>query len=122
MRFAEARAAVSTARADFGKAWPQATRMLDALRVVGRAFSLWWGELLLLTVLNLAWLVLQIPIVTGPPATAAIYAIARRIADGELVGAKDAWLSLRQMFWPAWGWGLLNGIMAVVIVSNFAAY
>jgi uncharacterized membrane protein YesL len=96
--------------------------MLDALRVVGRAFSLWWHELLLLSVLNLAWLALQIPIVTGPPATAAMYAIARRIADGELVGARDAWLALRQMFWPAWGWGLLNGIMAVVIVSNFAAY
>jgi uncharacterized membrane protein YesL len=96
--------------------------MLDALRVVGRAFSLWWHELLLLSVLNLAWLALQIPIITGPPATAAMYAIARRIADGELVGARDAWLALRQMFWPAWGWGLLNGIMAVVIVSNFAAY
>jgi len=96
--------------------------MLDALRVVGRAFSLWWHELLLLTVLNLAWLALQIPIVTGPPATAAMYAIARRVADGATVGPKDAWFALRQMFWPAWGWGLLNGILAVVVVSNFAAY
>jgi uncharacterized membrane protein YesL len=96
--------------------------MLDALRVVGRAFGLWWHELLLLSVLNLAWLALQIPIVTGPPATAAMYAMARRIADGEMVGPKDAWLALRQLFWPAWGWGLLNGIMAVVIISNFAAY
>jgi len=96
--------------------------MLDALRVVGRAFSLWWHTIFLLSLLNLAWLALQIPIVTGPPATAAMYALARRITDGETVGPKDAWLALRQMFWPAWGWALLNGLIAVVVVSNFAVY
>jgi uncharacterized membrane protein YesL len=96
--------------------------MFEALRVVGRAFGLWWRELLLLTVFNLAWLALQIPIVTGPAATAAMYVLARRIADGELIGLRDAWLSLRQMFWPALGWGVLNLVMAAVVSFNFAVY
>jgi uncharacterized membrane protein YesL len=96
--------------------------MFEALRVFGRAFGLWWHELLLFSVLNLAWLALQIPIVTGPPATAAMYVMARRVADGEIVGVRDAWLALRQTFWAAWGWGALNGVIAVVVAVNFMVY
>ncbi len=96
--------------------------MIEALRVVGRAFRLWWGEMLLLTALNLAWLALQVPIVTGPAATAAMYAVARRIADGESVGPRQAWQALRQMARPALGWGAVNLILAVVIGVNFAVY
>ena len=55
--------------------------MVEALNVVGRAFKAWWREWPLLMLLNLAWLALQIPIVTGPPATAAMYVMARRVAD-----------------------------------------
>src|SRR5439155_18239503 len=96
--------------------------MLEAFKVVGRAFAAWWGEWPLLMLLNLAWLALQIPIVTGPPATAAMYAMARRVADGEVVGPRQAWHSLRAMFWPAWGWGAVNLVLAVVVIGNFAAY
>ena len=32
--------------------------MLDGLRVFGRAFALWWHDVLLFSVLNLAWLAL----------------------------------------------------------------
>ena len=96
--------------------------MVEAFKVVGRAFAAWWGEWPLLMLLNLAWLALQIPIVTGPPATAAMYAMARRVADGEGVGPRQAWQSLRAMFWPAWGWGAVNLVLAVVVIGNFAAY
>src|SRR5258708_21732796 len=46
----------------------------------------------------------------------------RGMGEGDCIGPKEAWLALRQMFWPAWGWGLLIEILAVVIVSTFAAY
>lgn len=96
--------------------------MIKAAAVLGRAFRLWWGELFLLTLFNLAWLALQIPIVSGPPATAAMYVAARAVADGKLVGPRDAWRALRQLWWPAWRWGLANLILAVVLAGNFWAY
>jgi len=96
--------------------------MLEALKVVGRAFAAWWREWPLLMLLNLAWLVLQVPIITGPPATAAMYVMARRVADGELVSPKQAWQSLRDMFRPAWGWGALNAVIVIVLIGNFVAY
>jgi uncharacterized membrane protein YesL len=96
--------------------------MFEALRVVGRAFGLWWRELLLLTVFNLAWLALQVPIITGPPATAAMYVLARRLADGELIEFRHGWQALRQMLWPAWQWGALNLVIVVAVVGNFRFY
>lgn len=96
--------------------------MIQALRVVARALSLWWREFLLLTLFNLIWFTLQIPIVTGPPATAAMYAIARRVTDGELIELQQAGQALRQMLVPAWQWGAVNLLIVAAIVGNFWFY
>jgi uncharacterized membrane protein YesL len=96
--------------------------MLDALRHVGRAFSIWWTHIGEFTLLNLAWAVLQVPILTGPPATAAMYMMARRAADGELLDWRDAARAVRELWWPAWRWGLVNLVVFVVLVGNFYAY
>ena len=96
--------------------------MVRALSVTGRAVSLWWREFALLIFLNIVWLALQIPIITGPPATAAMYAIARRLANDETVGLRQAWLELRRLFVPAWKWGAINAVVAVAIVVNFWFY
>jgi uncharacterized membrane protein YesL len=96
--------------------------MLRALFIAGLALRVWWREVYLLTFFNLAWLVLQLPIVTGPPATAAMYAIARRIADDELLTPRHGWDALRHMFLPAWKWGAVNLAIVIVTVFNFWAY
>jgi uncharacterized membrane protein YesL len=96
--------------------------MREALSLILRAFKLWWSEFFLLTILNFAWLALQVPIITGPPATAAMYVIARRIADGEEGSAREAARALRQMLLPAWKWGALNLIILAAVVVNFWAY
>lgn len=96
--------------------------MLKALAVVNHLVGLWWREFILLTFFNLAWLALQVPIITGPPATAAMYILARRIADGEFVGPGDGLLALRQMFWPAWKWGMPNLVIAIIFGVNFLFY
>lgn len=96
--------------------------MIKAFYVIGRAIALWWREFILLTLFNLAWLALQVPIVTGPPATAAMYALARRVVDAEWMGPLDGWLALRQMFLPAWKWGAVNLVIGLVLVVNFLAY
>lgn len=86
-----------TATEDFAPA----VQMIKAFSVIGRTIALWWREFILLTFFNLAWLALQVPIVTGPPATAAMYALARRVVDAEWISPLDGWSALRQMFLPA---------------------
>jgi hypothetical protein len=93
--------------------------MREALSLLARAFKLWWSEFFLLTLLNLAWLALQIPIITGPPATAAMYVVARRLAAGDGADAREAARALRQMLVPAWKWGALNLVIVAAVVGNF---
>jgi len=96
--------------------------MTCAFSIIGRAFRLWWREFMLLIFFNLLWLALQIPIVTGPPATAAMYAIARQLADGELIEPRHGLQALRRMFAPAWVWGAINLLIVGVLVGNFWLY
>jgi uncharacterized membrane protein YesL len=96
--------------------------MIRAISIVGQAFRLWWSEFLLLIFFNLAWLALQIPIITGPPATAAMYAIARHVANGEFLEPRHGLDALRQMFAPAWVWGAVNLLIVGVLVGNFWLY
>jgi len=96
--------------------------VVRALSVAARAFRLWWQEMYLLIFFNLVWLTCQVLIVPGPPATAAMYLIARRVADDELIELRHGWEALRQMFLPAWKWGAVNLLMLIVLGANFVGY
>ena len=96
--------------------------MTRAFSILGQAFRLWWQEFMLLIFFNLTWLALQIPIVTGPPATAAMYVIARQLADGELIEPRHGLNALRRMFAPAWIWGALNLLIVGAVIGNFWFY
>lgn len=72
--------------------------------------------------LNILWVVLQVPLVTGPAATAVLYAIARKIYDDEVWELQELWPLLRTFFWPAWRWALPNLLLGGALVWNFYAF
>jgi hypothetical protein len=90
--------------------------------LAGRALQLWWQEMVALLLLNVAWLLLQLPVITGPPATAAVYAISQRIYNREMWSFGEAAALLRTLFWPAWRWAALNGLVILVIAVNFTSF
>lgn len=96
--------------------------MTAALSVVAAAFRHWWNGFLLLILFNIVWLLLQLPIVTGPPATAAMYCIARRMVDGDLVEPRHGSQALRQMAIPGLKWGAVNLLVVAAVTTNFWAY
>jgi hypothetical protein len=96
--------------------------MTLAFSILSRVFRLWWSEFMLLMFFNLVWLVLVILVVTGPPATAAMYVIARRLANGELVEPRHALDALRGMLGPSWVWGAINLLIVGVLLGNFWLY
>lgn len=87
-----------------------------------RAFRLWWDEWVVFLALNVAWFFLQLPIVTGPPATAALFAMVKESYDSVYWGPRDAWVAFRRLFWPAWRWGLPNLLLIAVALLNFVVY
>ena len=96
--------------------------MIQPLAVIRRAFGVWWNEWIVMITLNAAWLFLQLPVITSAPATAVVYAMAQKSYDGEYWGPRDAWDAFRRLFWPAWRWGLVNGLFLLVVAFNLLAY
>src|SRR5262245_23486016 len=96
--------------------------MIDAFKAIRRGVSGWYREPFTYVLLNLGWLILQIPIITGPAATAAMVAAAGRTLQGESISLSVVVKDGRRLFFPALKWGLLNGLIALVLAVNFTTY
>ncbi len=96
--------------------------MLFLPKTLARAIALWWREFAFLLLLNFIWLLAQVTMVFGPPTTAALAAIAGRVADGELIDFSDFWQALRANFGAAWRWGLAQWAIYGVLGYNLFAY
>ena len=95
---------------------------MNPFRILIGASRLWWREWIGMILLNILWLALQVPIVTGPPATAVLYAITRKVHDDETWEMQELWLEMRRLFWPAWRWALPNLLVGGALVWNFYAF
>jgi hypothetical protein len=96
--------------------------MIRPFPVIWRAFGVWWDQWFLLTILNVGWFVAQLFVVTGPPATAVLFAMTQRTLDGDFWDHREVGQAFRQMFWPAWRWGALNLLVVGVAAFNLLAY
>jgi hypothetical protein len=96
--------------------------MRYAFAAIARGFRLWWREPFIFILLNLGWLILHVPLITGPAATAAIYAAARQAAQGESINLRVVLNEARRLFIPALVWGLLNLLILGAVAGNFYAY
>jgi uncharacterized membrane protein YesL len=96
--------------------------MIRAFRLTGRAIALWYDELFVLMILNLAWFLLQLPIVTAPAATAAMYVVAKKVVEKDYLELRSILPDLQRMFFPGITWGFANMLVIGVIVINFITY
>ena len=90
--------------------------------VVWRALKLWWREWIGILFLNLLWVLLLLPLVTAPPATAVFFAVCKKMVDSDPWDLQDLLPLLRQLFFPAWKWALPNLLFVGVTAVNFIAY
>ncbi len=96
--------------------------MIKPFSIIIHALRLWWRDWMGMMLLNILWFALQIPIVTGPPATAVLYTIAQRTHKDEYWEMQELWPLLRELFWPAWRWALPNILFLSVMAVNLYAY
>ncbi len=91
-------------------------------RILWKALQLWWRDWIGILFLNMGWFLLQIFIVTGPPATAVFYAITQKMHDEEVWDFSDVRELFVSLFWDAWKWALPTYLMVLVVAGNFYAY
>lgn len=67
-----------------------------------------WKDLWTSLVCNTIWLLANLLIIPGPPATIALYDYANRKAHGEEPDHKDFWNSFKKSWDIGWRWGAIN--------------
>ncbi|MEN6570885.1 MAG: hypothetical protein ABFD24_03490 [Anaerolineaceae bacterium] len=94
--------------------------MKAVLKIVGESFRDLWADLWTMLASNLFWLIANVLIIPGPPATLAIVHYGNRLAHGEQADLTDLWQAFRSYWGPAWRWGAINIVVVAFLVANIA--
>lgn len=98
-------------------------RLPAFLRVFGKSAVDWYDAWLDMTVMGILWLIAQVTIILGPPATFGVYYVVNlMIRTGENRGIKGMLEGAKKYFWQSLGWGALNLLVLVIAVVNFTFY
>jgi uncharacterized membrane protein YesL len=92
--------------------------MKDVLKIIGESFRDLWADLWTMLAGNLFWLIANVLIIPGPPATMAIVYYGNRLAHGEQADLADLWQAFRSYWGAAWRWGAINILVIVFLVAN----
>lgn len=92
---------------------------MHIIAIVRSALSDLVDDLFTTLVVNLLWLLLQLPLITAVPATLALYYVANRKAHGEVTDVGDFFFAFKHTFWTAWRWGLLNLLVVFFLLGDF---
>ena len=92
-------------------------------RALQAALGAWWREIFALTGLNLLWTVAAFSIVALPPATAAMFYVARQVLGNDsFVNWQTFWQPLRRYWRAAWAWGFVFFALSGVAAANLWIY
>jgi len=94
--------------------------MRAVLQIIRDTFTDIWADLWTMLVCNLIWLIANVLIIPGPPATLALIYYGNRIAHGEVTDLSDFWKAFRSYWGPAWRWGGINLFIIVFLVVDIA--
>lgn len=95
---------------------------MSSASILAAATRRFWDEYISALVLSSVWLLAQVLVVSGPPATAALFAMSRATHDGQYWSAADAWAAFREHFWAAWRWGLPNLLVLGLGLYNLSVF
>lgn len=95
---------------------------LRPLLPVGRTIRDWWRELLIMGLASLAWFILSLTIVGGPPAGAALYTLARATALHEHPDIPLFVNALRAYFVRSWQLGAVGLLGTAVWLLDLFFY
>lgn len=77
-----------------------------------------WSDLWTMLVINLFWLLANLLVIPGPPATLALFYYTNRVAHGEVTDLTEFWRIFRHHWDVAWRWGGINaGVLLFLIVD-----
>jgi hypothetical protein len=89
------------------------------LRIIFRSLGDIWEDLFITLTCNLAWLIAQVLVVPGPPATLALFFLSNQMVQGEAVDFGDFWRAIRRYWGLGWRWGAVNLLVVLVLLGDY---
>lgn len=83
-------------------------RLPTPLRAIVRTMADWWGELYVLSLANFLWLLLLVPVITAPAATAALFTVGWHTARHEGTSVREFFAAFRNALISSIPLGLLT--------------
>jgi hypothetical protein len=90
-----------------------------ALKILGLAFRDTWQEFGTILVVHLLFVLGNILILPGPPATLALFYYGNKIAHGEIATERDFLYAIRIYWFPAWRWGFVNLLIIGLLTGDY---
>jgi hypothetical protein len=82
----------------------------------------WWAELLVLSLANVVWLVLLLLVIPAPPATAAMFVLARGAMLRQYLTLPDLLAAMRQFFVRSWLLAIISWLGVLIGVVDLIFY
>ena len=95
---------------------------MNPLPILSHALRRTWDEWISVVMISALWLVAQVLIVPGPPATAVLFAMTRNTYDGIYWNAGNVWYDFKELFVPAWKWALPNLFVIGLALYNLSTF
>jgi len=92
--------------------------MKAVLVIVRSTFQDIWADLWTMLACNLIWLLANVLVIPGPPATFALVYYADRLAHDEVADLGDFWKAFLSYWGPAWRWGIVNLVVIFFLVMD----
>ena len=78
-----------------------------------------WSDLWTTLVCNAIWLLANLLVIPGPPATMALYYYANQKAHGEIVDHRDFWKAIWRSWRVGWRYGTLNFFILAFLAVDY---
>ena len=92
--------------------------MNTALKILGLSFKDTWQEFWTILIVHLLFLLGNILVIPGPPATLALFYYGNKIAHGETANERDFLNAIRNYWRPAWRWGFINLLVIGLLTGD----
>ena len=93
------------------------------LRVFGKSVVDWWDGWMDFEIMGVVWLIAQVTVILGPPATFGVYyAVNTLIRTGENIGLRGAIDGARKYFLRGLAWGAMNWAVLIISFINMSFY
>ncbi len=79
-------------------------------------------SLIPMVTINVLWFIASLPIITLIPATGALFYSTNQLAHGKSADWRTFVEGFRVCFVRSWLWGVMNVVVIILLVSNFAYY